>query len=205
MQRCVCRKAVIGMVGAMLFFAALQVHGEEPKVEKLSVSKTYNNAPFEYQIRPLTERAGFQVYRLTYPSPVVTSVESNNTIPADYYLPKSVQPGAAKYPAVICLHILNGDEQLTDLVCSSLATRGIPAISFKLPYYGSRGLSGGPNNLAKDPKMLVRRLRTSAARSICWPHVRRSTPSESASPVLASAESRLPRLPAPSRVSIVQA
>lgn len=155
MQRCVCRKAVIGMVGAILFFAALQVRGEEPKVEKLSVSKTYNNAPFEYQIRPLTERAGFQVYRLTYPSPVVTPVESNNTIPADYYLPKSVQPGAAKYPAVICLHILNGDEQLTDLVCSSLATRGIPAISFKLPYYGSRGLSGGPDNLAKDPKMFA--------------------------------------------------
>ena len=34
----------------------------------------------------LAEKAGYRVYRLTYPSPVVTPVEQNNTVPADYYV-----------------------------------------------------------------------------------------------------------------------
>ena len=96
----------------------------------------------------------FVVYRLTYPSPVVTPVAQNNTMPADYYLPKRLQPGA-KYPAVICLHILDGNEPLTDLMCSVLAGRGIPAIAFKLPYYGQRGTARGPEALADDPKLFV--------------------------------------------------
>ena len=58
-------------------------------------------------------------------------------------------------PAVICLHILDGNEPLTDLMCSVLAARGIPAISFKLPYYGSRGTAKGPEALADNPKLFV--------------------------------------------------
>jgi dienelactone hydrolase len=131
-----------------------QESATETRTESHEVSNAYNNTPFQYQSRLLSDRAQFRVYRLTYPSPVVTSVPQNNTIPADYYLPKQLQPGA-KYPAVICLHILNGDEQLTDLVCSVLAKRGIPAISFKMPYYGERGLPKGPDALADHPKLFV--------------------------------------------------
>jgi dienelactone hydrolase len=134
------------------------VHAQEAAAvqpaESHNVAKTYNNAPFTYQSRLLSDRSQFRVYRLTYPSPVVTAVPQNNTVPADYYVPKNLQAGA-KYPAVICLHILNGDEQLTDLVCSVLAGRGVPAISFKMPYYGERALPKGPDAMADDPKMFV--------------------------------------------------
>jgi dienelactone hydrolase len=41
------------------------------------------------------------------------------------------------------------------MVCSVLALRGVPAIMFRLPYYGERGLPGGPEVLAKDPKMFA--------------------------------------------------
>ena len=134
---------------------AAHVRAAEQPTETVAVSKTYNNAPFDYHIRLLAERPQFRVYRLTYPSPVVTPLAQNNTIPADYYVPNGIRPGDAKCPAVICLHILDGNEPLTDLVCSVLASRGIPAISFKLPYYGSRGTAKGPEALADDPKLFV--------------------------------------------------
>ena len=122
--------------------------------ETIAVSKTYNNAPFGYTIQQVADRPAFRVYRLTYPSPVVTALPQNNTVPADYYLPKQIQAGL-KYPAVICLHILDGNEPLTDLMCSVLAGRGIPSISFKLPYYGDRGTAKGPEAMANDPQLFV--------------------------------------------------
>lgn len=139
---------------AVLLATAWQAQAQQPTLTTLEVAKTYNNAPFKYQSRLLSDRAQFQVYRLTYPSPVVTPLEQNNTIPADFYLPKNLLPGA-KYPAAICLHILNGDEQLTDLVCSVLASRGILAISFKMPYYGERGTAKGPEAMAGSPKLFI--------------------------------------------------
>lgn len=148
------RAMTIGLCLVLLFAAAVQTNGQEPATEAFDVAKTYNNAPFKYQSRLLSDRTGFRVYRLTYPSPVVTAVQQNNTVPADFYLPKNILPGA-KYPAVICLHILNGDEQLTDLVCSVLAARGVLAISFKMPYYGERGTVKGPEAMAASPKVFV--------------------------------------------------
>jgi dienelactone hydrolase len=85
----------------------------------------------------------------------VTAIEQNNTIPADYYLPDGIDRDAPRRPAVICLHILDGNDPLTEILCASLAARGIPALAFKLPYYGERGLPEGPMAVAKDPKLLV--------------------------------------------------
>ena len=79
-------------------------------------------------------------------SPPVQSSE-NGTAPLPLPSPRR--------PAVICLHILDGNDVLTDLVCSVLAQRGVPAIMFRLPYYGERGLPGGPEALAKDPKLFA--------------------------------------------------
>ena len=124
-------------------------------LETVAVSKTFNNAPFDYTQRLLAQRAEFRIFRLTYPSPVVSPLVQNNTVPADYYVPNGIRPGGAKRPAVICLHILDGNEPLTDLVCSMLAKRGIPAISFKLPYYGGRGTAKGPQMLADNPKLFA--------------------------------------------------
>jgi dienelactone hydrolase len=130
---------------------------DEPQrpTETVSVSKTCDGRPFVYQIRLAAERTQFRVYRLSYPSPTGSALTRNNTVPADYYVPKQVPPGGHRYPAVICLHILDGNEPLTELVCSVLANRGVPALSFKLPYYGPRGGPRGPEALADDPKMFV--------------------------------------------------
>jgi dienelactone hydrolase len=144
--------------------------------QTVAVEKTFNNVPFDYQIKFHSQCNGYRVYEIKYPSPVKTALERNNTVPADYYLPDDIAPGRGlsqfsghharmvgengtvpfpPRPAVICLHILDGNDALTDMVCSVLALRGVPAIMFRLPYYGERGLPGGPEALAKDPKMFA--------------------------------------------------
>ena len=119
----------------------------------VEVSKTFDDVPFRYRMELSARRGGYRAYRLTYPSPVVTAHEPNNTIAADYFLPNGVTPGDPRRPAVICLHILDGDFVLAELVCSYLALRGIPAMTFKLPYYGERSLPAGPKALASDPDL----------------------------------------------------
>jgi dienelactone hydrolase len=130
--------------------------------QSLTVEKTFDNRPFNYVEKPTAVRPGYKILRLKYPSPTVTALEQNNTIPADYYLPDGIRPGDPKRPAVICLHILDGNDPLTEIVCTALAARGIPALAFKLPYYGERGLADGPMAMAKDPKLLVSALEQTA-------------------------------------------
>jgi dienelactone hydrolase len=127
----------------------------EPGWQTVAVQQTYNQNPFTYRIRLAAQRPGYKIYKLYYPSPVVTAVMQNNTIPAEYFVPDVAEGSGPKRPAVICLHILDGNEVLTDLLCSALARRGIPAIMFKLPYYGEREVPDGPMALAKDPKLFT--------------------------------------------------
>ncbi len=55
--------------------------------------KGFDNAKFDYQIRLHSQRNGYRVYEIKYPSPLKTAVEQNNTVPADYYLPNDITPG----------------------------------------------------------------------------------------------------------------
>jgi len=126
-----------------------------PYPQVVPVAKTCDNRPFSYRIESAAEKAGYVVYRLTYPSPVVTAVPENNTVPAEYYVPKGMRPEDPKRPAVISIHILDGNMELVRMTCTVLATHGVPAILFKLPYYGERGPTGGPRVLAADPKLFV--------------------------------------------------
>ena len=103
----------------------------------------------------LEQRDGFRVYRMTYPSPVATAVEQNNTVRASFYLPDNIAPASAKRPAVIVLHILNGDMRVTDVACSVLARRGIPAIMPTLPYYGERAKAEGWDALLREPPLFL--------------------------------------------------
>ena len=88
------------------------------------MTKTFDNAPFSYRISPVVERDAFQVYRLSYPSPVHTAVQPNNTVPAVEHAPRRHGRRSA-CPAVICLHILDGNVELVKIACSALAARGI--------------------------------------------------------------------------------
>ncbi|MEN6407754.1 MAG: C45 family autoproteolytic acyltransferase/hydrolase [Thermoguttaceae bacterium] len=133
--------------------AARLLSAAEP-VEKFSVAKTYNDAPFDYSMRQVGEQTGFRVYRLRYPSPIVSPLKENNVVPAYLYLPKELRPNV-KYPAVVCLHPLDANAQLTDLMCVAVAQRGVPALSIKLPYYGERGRYRGPEAIAADPEIFT--------------------------------------------------
>ena len=117
-------------------------------------SQTYNQKPFDYRIESHEEKAGMVVYRLTYPSPIVSPVKQNNTIPAEYYVPKGIRADQARRPAVICLHILNGNYELERMCCTMLATHGVPAIMFKLPYYGERVCPAG-KAMAANPQLFA--------------------------------------------------
>ncbi len=123
--------------------------------QTVSVTQTYNRKPFDYRIESREDKADMVVYRLTYPSPVVSPVKQNNTIPAEYYVPKGIRANQARRPAVICLHILNGNYELERMCCTMLASHGVPAIMFKLPYYGERALPGGRKAMSANPELFA--------------------------------------------------
>lgn len=89
---------------------------------------------------------------VTFPSPVKTAVEVNNTVHCEYYLPQRKE----KVPAVVVLHILGGDFPLSRLFCNALASRGVAALFVKMPYYGPRRAPGNSRRMvSKDPQETV--------------------------------------------------
>jgi dienelactone hydrolase len=143
----------VGLVSTSTRAPAAEPDSQFPQT--IRVSKTFDGQPFEYRILDRTEKTGCVVYRLRYPSPRVTAVPQNNTIPAEYYVPSGLKPDDPKRPAVICLHILDGNIELVRLTCSVLASHGIPSILFLLPYYGERSLPEGPEAMAKNPRLFL--------------------------------------------------
>ncbi|MEO2046378.1 MAG: dienelactone hydrolase family protein [Pirellulales bacterium] len=141
---------------------------EISELQTYAVTKTFDDSPFDYQMKLTATRRGYRIYRITYPSPMVTPIVQNNTVPADYYLPDGIDVDSKPRPAVICLHILEGNFELVRILCSSLASQGIPAIMFKLPYYGERALPGGERALARNVT------RFGEAMSQCFLDVRRT-------------------------------
>ncbi len=115
------------------------------------VTDTFDGKPFTYRVNSIAAMSGFSVHYLTYPSPVVSELPQNNTIPAEFYLPDGYETWPSPRPAVICMHILDGNFQLERMTCSMLASRGIPALMFKLPYYGERSPKEGTRALARQP------------------------------------------------------
>lgn len=142
-------------VACCLLLGSLVVVQSAGAAEVVKVSETFNHKPFEYRIDSKAAKDTYDVWQLSYPSPLTTELAQNNTIPAEYYLPKDLTAKSAKRPAVICMHILGGNFELTRMMCSTLATHGIPAIMFKLPYYGERGPAEGPKVLAGRPSLFV--------------------------------------------------
>lgn len=120
---------------------------------------SFNGQAFSYTMELLREGARHRCYALTYPSPLVTKLTNNNVVPAEYYVPANLKPGDPGRPAVICLHILNGNFELERMICTLLAEAGVPAILFKLPYYGERSPVQGRNALMESPDLFTQCLR----------------------------------------------
>jgi dienelactone hydrolase len=111
---------------------------------------------FEFREAPLgvmTEDLAISL--VTFPSSVVTPVESNNTVHCEYYRPLGAGENNPA-PGVIVLHILGGDFELARLFCNALAHRGVAALFLKMPYYGPRRDPASPRRMiSSDPRETV--------------------------------------------------
>lgn len=155
----------------MIAYVATPIDAADNPVapEEIAVSNTFDGQPFTYRVKSVAAMSGFSIHYLTYPSPVVSELPQNNTIPAELYLPDGYETWQSPRPAVICMHILDGDFQLVRMTCSMLASRGIPALMFKLPYYGERGPEGGTRVLARRPDLFadaLKQARTEIRRTV---------------------------------------
>ncbi|GAB4142238.1 MAG: hypothetical protein Kow0040_31230 [Thermogutta sp.] len=117
-----------------------------------TVSKSSHGGSFDCRIVSVAEKENCRVIHLRYPSPVVTELPQNNVIPVEYYVPLNMRAEDPPRPAVICLHILDGSLELVRILSSVLASRGIPAMVFQLPYYGERGGPNGPHDILARPE-----------------------------------------------------
>lgn len=131
----------------------------EPAPDEVKIPKMFQleAASFSFQQRPLkTVATGYDVWELTFPSPVETPHVENNTVHCEYFRPQT--PG--KHPAVIVLHILGGDFDLSRLFARQLAREGVAALFLKLPYYGPRRPEGARVRMvSEDPRATVAGMR----------------------------------------------
>ncbi|MCA9211662.1 MAG: alpha/beta hydrolase family protein [Planctomycetales bacterium] len=77
------------------------------------------------------------IYDVCFPSPIETECLENNTVPCEYFRPTSASTDG-RCPAVVVLHILGGDFELSRTICRSFATQGVGSLFLKMPYYGPR-------------------------------------------------------------------
>lgn len=114
-----------------------------PGAEEAAVPERFRLEPatFAYERTPIYDAGRYSVSKLTFPSPVKSPDEANNTVHAEYFEPVGF-PG--RRPAVVVLHILGADFPLARYLAARLADRGVAALFVKLPYYGERRPEGGP-------------------------------------------------------------
>jgi dienelactone hydrolase len=82
--------------------------------------------------------SGVIVYDLTFPSPVKSDIAENNTVHAEYFVPKT----QAKVPAVIVLDIMQGNQLIARGEAMWLAQNGVAAMVVVLPHYNQRRAPG---------------------------------------------------------------
>jgi pimeloyl-ACP methyl ester carboxylesterase len=113
---------------------------------------------FEFVCEPVeTVCTKIAIAKVTFPSPVETPHANNNTVHCEYFQPLdgNGQP-ARRRPAVIALHILGGDFELSRLFCRTLAHHGVGALFVKMPYYGPRRQLDAPARMiSPDPRETV--------------------------------------------------
>jgi dienelactone hydrolase len=146
--------------------------------EQVAVPKPFQlkAQTFEFQQQPkLSISDDVSLSLVTFPSPVKTKYESNNTVHCEYYCPTT--PG--KHPACIVLHILGGDFPLARTFATALAHRGVASLFVIMPYYGPRRppdanvrmISGDPQKTVDGMTQAVKDIRFGAAWLAAQPEV----------------------------------
>lgn len=143
----------------------------QPGPQESEVPQTYRlvAGTFDFRQQPVrTTAKRYDVWEVTFPSPVETAYEVNNTVHCEYFRP--VADG--KHAAVIVLHILGGDFDLSRLFARQLAASGVAALFVKLPYYGPRRPEGVRMRMvSEDPRETVAGMRQAILdirRSVAW-------------------------------------
>jgi dienelactone hydrolase len=140
---CFCSLATISDAAETAGRRSGEVQYEPPKSED-GVPESFrlksHKFRFDEDIRSLP-RDKIYTSKVTFPSPVKTDHEANNTVHCEYYRPTNVAPGE-KIPAVVVLHILGGDFPLSRTFCTALAQQRCAALFVKMPYYGPRRVPG---------------------------------------------------------------
>jgi len=122
-----------------------------PEMFRLSAHTFHFEQKFQW-----TSAKAIEISEVTFPSPVETPHANNNTVHCEYFRP--LAPG--KHPAVVVLHILGGDFDLSRLFCRQLAQNGVAALFLKMPYYGPRRQPDSPARMiSEDPRATVAGLR----------------------------------------------
>ncbi|MEO6808781.1 MAG: alpha/beta hydrolase family protein [Isosphaeraceae bacterium] len=151
----------------LVLFASVvaQEHGQIrflPTAAEANVPERFRleASTFAFEREELRTTPGYSVSALRFPSPIVTPDPVNNTVHAEYFLPK----GEGKRPAVVVLHILGADFALSRYLAARLADRGVAALFVKLPYYGERRpLDGSKRFLSVD----IERSMSSMRQGVC--------------------------------------
>ncbi|MBR6471515.1 MAG: dienelactone hydrolase family protein, partial [Victivallales bacterium] len=115
---------------------------------------------FEFQSRLLEEAENYRVYYVTYDSPEAPFWPEARQVKAFYYEPKTLPPEGA--PAVLCLHILGGNGQLTKSIAAFFANHGMPALMPQTALFLDRLPKGNIVQIlrgAKGPDYLIAALR----------------------------------------------
>ncbi len=142
---------------ALLLLAGFTLAADDkPKTgtTKFEADDKKNDVPERFRLEPHTfdytlklkhdlKNAEVEVYTLTFPSPVTTADESNNTVPCEFYVPK----GAKNRPAVVVLDILDGAMVVSRAQALWLAQHNIPALVVQMAYYGPRRPKGTKKKL----------------------------------------------------------
>ncbi len=109
-----------------------------------------NETAFEYQSKLLEETANYRVFHVTYDSPEAPFWEQARQVKAFYYEPKMLPPEGAH--AVLCLHILGGNGQLTKSIAAFFADHGMPALMPQMPLFLERCPPGNTRELMYSPE-----------------------------------------------------
>jgi dienelactone hydrolase len=110
----------------------------KPVDDQASVAERYRLDECEFECRIKLKRelvvSKIDIHELTFPSPVKSKYPENNTVHAEYFVPK----GKGPFPGVILLDILDGTQVVNHTIATILTSQGIAALCVHLPYYGPR-------------------------------------------------------------------
>jgi dienelactone hydrolase len=106
-------------------------------------------------------------FHVEVPSPFVSKESQNNVVPIEIYGSQS-----STNRAVIVLHTLSGDLNLSRTFCHGFADRGLTAALITLPYFGSRKTRGSSCRMIhRDPRQTLPGMRQAVLdvrRTVDW-------------------------------------